>query len=72
MQKNNLLYIEVYDKYLGFMDTCGGFTFLFRKPELSSKLKLKYLKTDELDFVFHHRFVKNIIIKIIKKTTNKS
>jgi hypothetical protein len=59
MQKNNLIYIEVYDKYLGFMDTGGGFTFLFRKPELSSKLKLKYLETDELNFLH-----KNVIVFI--------
>jgi len=50
MLRNNLIYIHVIDNFLGFLDTGGGgLTFLFRKPELSPILKIKYLnKEDEL------------------------
>ena len=49
MLKNNLIFINVIDNLLGFLDTGGGMTFLFRKPELNKELKLKYLEEKELD-----------------------
>ena len=49
MLKSNLIYIKVYEKFLGFLDTGGGMTFQFRKPELNSKLKLLYRNERVLD-----------------------
>ena len=42
MLKNNLIFIKVFDNYMGFLDTGGGMTFQFRNPDLNSKVKLMY------------------------------
>ena len=55
MLNNNLLYIKVLGKYLGFLDTGGGFTFQFRKQELKTGLKFKEEKV--LDYIS-----KNVIV----------
>ena len=39
MLKNNLIYLKLKDKYLGFLDTGGGYTFLFRKDIQINKIK---------------------------------
>ena len=49
--KNNLIYIKLFDNYLGFLDTGGGMTFQFRHPELNSKLKFMYREELSLDFL---------------------
>ena len=48
MLKNNLIFINVIDNLYGFLDTGGGMTFLFRQPELSSKLNLNYREENSL------------------------
>lgn len=35
MLKNNLIYIKLFDDFLGFLDTRSGMTFQFRHPELN-------------------------------------
>jgi hypothetical protein len=51
MLKKNLIFINVIENYLGFLDTGGGMTFQFRNPELNSKLKLMYREELALDFL---------------------
>lgn len=48
MLVNNLIYVNVIDKYIGFLDTGGGMTFQFRKPELNNKINLIYREEPEL------------------------
>jgi hypothetical protein len=57
MLKNNLIFINVIDNFYGFLDTGGGMTFLFRKPELSSELHLKYIEEKSLLY-----FPKKVIV----------
>ncbi len=45
--KNNLIFIDVIDNYIGFLDTGGGFTFQFRNKELNKKIKLIYREEGE-------------------------
>jgi hypothetical protein len=55
MIKNNLLYVNVVGKYLGFLDTGGGFTFQFRKPEL--KTGFKFIKEKDVDYLSKNTIV---------------
>jgi hypothetical protein len=57
MLKNNLIFILVNNNSLGFLDTGGGTTFLFRKPELSIELDYPYINNNSLDFL-----PKNVIL----------
>ena len=49
MLKNNLIFIKVVDNYIGFLDTGGGMTFQFSKPELNNKVKLNF-SDEEITF----------------------
>ena len=49
MLKNNLIFIKVVDNFLGFLDTGGGMTFQFSKPELNNKVKLNF-RDEEITF----------------------
>ena len=55
MLKNNLIYIKIFDNLLGFLDTGGGMTFQFRKPELNNKInnkiKIIYREDTALDYL---------------------
>jgi hypothetical protein len=57
MLKNNLIFILVNNNLLGFLDTGGGTTFLFRKPELSIELDYPYINENSLAFL-----PKNVIL----------
>jgi hypothetical protein len=49
MLKNNLIFIKVIDDFIGFLDTGGGMTFQFRKPELNNKVKIIYREEPALN-----------------------
>lgn len=49
MLRNNLIYVKVFDKFEGFLDTGGGITFQFRNYEINQKIKLIYRKETVLD-----------------------
>ena len=51
MLKNNLIFINVIDNYIGFLDTGGGMTFQFRNPELNNKVKIMYRDEPQLDYL---------------------
>jgi hypothetical protein len=48
---NNLIYIIIKDNFLGFLDTGGISTFLFRNYELSKELGYKFIENKDLDYL---------------------
>lgn len=57
MLKNNLIYTNIIDNFNGFLDTGGGMTFLFRHPELSGELNLRYIDEKSLSFLSKNTIV---------------
>ncbi len=51
MLKNNLIFINVVDDLLGFLDTGGGMTFQFRNKKINNKIKISYREEPDLHFL---------------------
>ena len=78
MLKNNLIYIKLFNDFLGFLDTGGGMTFQFRHPELNKtfiyreELSLDFLSKKVIVFFGNDYWINKIYLFDTYATTTRN